>query len=195
MWKSPANIFFSKHFSLFFLLLIFMQFKKKRWRIIQWIRFLVEIQTKWDPCNPKHKVVSWCVIVKFQWHEWRFVTYIWAQNLVTHFFKAVQLSLVFFEAAVHETAAIFWGKKKKSKQHGTNEDFHILLLLRFYTSPLFYFFWNCSHLHHNILHDTKIIFSFSPKSCLVVNTSKSSSVWRKQCLSDTSWLKYVMIKD
>lgn len=71
-------------------------------------------------------------------------------------------------------------KKKKSIQHGTNEDLHILLLSRFYTSPLFYFFWNCSHLHHNVLHDTKkIVFSFPPKFCLVVNTSKSSSVLKK----------------
>lgn len=111
------------------------------------------------------------------------------------FFQSSATKPGFFWSCCTWDSCHFLRQKKKSKQHGTNEDFHILLLLRFYTSPLFYFFWNCSHLHHNILHDTKIIFSFSPKSCLVVNTSKSSSVWRKQCLSDTSWLKYVMIKD
>lgn len=139
----------------------------------------MEIQTKWDPCNLKHKVVSWGVIVKFQWHEWRFVTYIWTRNLVTHFFKAVQLSLFLWSCYTWDSCH-FLRQKRKSIQHGTNEDLHILLLSRFYTSPLFYFFWNCSHLHHNILHDTrKIIFSFSPKFCLVVNTSKSSSVLKK----------------
>lgn len=166
--KSPANIFFLKYFSqdvFFFVLFAFnlhaIQNKDEE--------VSSDCDSWWkSKLNGTH--TTWSTRLSPGVQQWNFsgmsgcLLLIFELRICSHvfFFRAVQLSLFFWSFYTWDSCH-FLRPKKKSIQHGTKGGLHILLLSRFYTSPLFYF-WNCSHLHHNILHDTKKLYSLFPWS-------------------------------
>lgn len=111
MWKSLANILFFKHFPQDVFSFYLHVIQKKRWSI-QWIQFLVEIQPKWDPCNPKHSYLLGCNSdISVAWVE---VFYLYLSSEFGHiFFQSSATKPAFMKLLYMRQLPLFEEKKNQ----------------------------------------------------------------------------------